>query len=230
MSIKAVVFDAYGTLFDVYSVGELAEFFFPGHGTALSQIWRDKQIEYTRLITQSDPHNPEGSKYYLPFEEITRRALRYAAKRLSLVLTSEQEAKLMEVYNHLVPFPENLSVLKTLKEKKIHTAILSNGSREMLDKVVKAAGFDAYLDAVLTIEPVKLFKTAPETYSLALKQFSYPKEQILFVSSNGWDALGATWFGFKTCWVNRYQMPLEEIGEPPSKVGSQLTDILELLD
>nr|WP_239683475.1 haloacid dehalogenase type II [Ferrovum sp. JA12] len=186
-------------------------------------------MEYTRLITQSDPHHSLGSKYYLPFEELTRRALRYAAKRLSLSLTQNREEQLMAAYDHLTPFPENIGVLKSLKEKNIRTAILSNGSPEMLDKVVKAAGFDVYLDAVLSVETVRLFKTAPETYSLALREFSCPKQHILFVSSNGWDALGATWFGFKTCWVNRYQMPLEEIGEPPTKVGSQLTDILELL-
>jgi len=230
MTIKAVVFDAYGTLFDVYSVGVLAEQLFPGNGQALSQIWRDKQIEYTRLITQSDPHNPQGSQYYLSFEEITRCALRYACKRLSLSLNDDKERQLMDAYNHLTPFPENLSVLQTLKEKKINTAILSNGSSEMLNQVVRAAGFDAYLNAVLTVEPVRLFKTAPETYALALKQFACPKQQILFVSSNGWDALGATWFGFKTCWVNRYNFPLEEIGIPPTKVGHQLTDILDLLN
>ena len=132
---KLIAFDAYGTLFDVYSMGQLAEELFPGHGQAFALMWRDRQIEYTRLVTMSDP-NPAGSKYYLPFWELTIRSLRYVCKRMGLNLTEQYEKRLMDQYAKLTGFEDSLDVLKAIKEKGISTAILSNGSREMLATVV----------------------------------------------------------------------------------------------
>jgi 2-haloacid dehalogenase len=225
---KLIAFDAYGTLFDVYSMGQLAEELFPGHGPAFALMWRDRQIEYTRLVTMSDP-NPHGSKYYLPFWELTIRSLRYVCKRMDLNLTSENEKRLMDQYAKLTSFEDSLKVLKTIKEKGIFTAILSNGSREMLGTVVQSNHLKPYLDKVVTVEDVRLFKTDPHAYELLLEAFPVKKEEILFVSSNAWDALAAKWYGFDVFWVNRLGHPFEEIGEKPNYEGDSLSRVLEVI-
>jgi len=225
---KLVAFDAYGTLFDVYSMGQLAEELFPGHGPQFALMWRDRQIEYTRLVTMSDP-NPNGSKHYLPFWELTIRSLRYVAKRMGFDLTAENEKRLMDQYAKLTGFADSLSVLRSIKEKSITTAILSNGSREMLATVVQGNGLGPYLDQVVTVEEARLFKTAPQAYDLLLKAFPVQKEEVLFVSSNAWDALAAKWYGFHVFWVNRLGHPFEEIGEQPDYEGSQLSDVLAII-
>ncbi|QWD33215.1 haloacid dehalogenase type II [Polynucleobacter paneuropaeus] len=225
---KLIAFDAYGTLFDVYSMGALAEELFPGNGATLALMWRDRQIEYTRLVTMSDP-SPQGSKYYLPFWDLTIRSLRYVCKRMNLELSSSNEKRLMDQYAKLTGFADSLNVLKTIKEKGISTAILSNGSREMLATVVQSNGLESYLDKVVTIEDVRLFKTAPQAYELLLKAFPVQKQEVLFVSSNAWDALAAKWFGFDVFWVNRLGHPFEEIGEKPTYEGKSLSEVLEAL-
>ena len=222
---KLVAFDAYGTLFDVYSMGQLAEEIFPNQGQALALMWRDRQIEYTRLVTMSDP-DPRGSKHYLPFWELTVRSLRYVCKRLGLNLTPPNEKRLMDQYAKLTGFADSVQVLKELKAKGA-TAILSNGSREMLATVVQANGLAPYLDKVVTVEDVRLFKTAPQAYELLLKNFPVKKEEILFVSSNAWDALSAKWYGFDVFWVNRLGHPFEEIGEKPDFEGQSLSEVLK---
>jgi 2-haloacid dehalogenase len=228
--IKAVVFDAYGTLFDVYSISALAERLYPGQGAAISTLWRDKQIEYTRLISLSDPHNPSGSRHYLPFWELTRLSLRYTLARLKLVLTPENEDALMGQYAHLTAFPENLSVLQTLKEKGFAMAILSNGNPEMLDSAVTSAGMNGLLDHVISVDDIKQFKTSPSSYALVTQYFPVQNNEILFVSSNAWDALGATWHGFQTLWVNRQGLPHETLGPKPSFTGADLTSVLDVLN
>jgi 2-haloacid dehalogenase len=176
----------------------------------------------------SDP-NPNGSKYYLPFWELTIRSLRYVCKRMGLNLTAESEKSLMEQYAKLTGFEDSLGVLKTIKDKGISTAILSNGSREMLTTVVESNGLKPYLDKVVTIEDVRLFKTAPQAYELLLQAFPVQKEEILFVSSNAWDALAAKWYGFDVFWVNRLGHPFEEIGEKPNYEGVSLSKVLEVI-
>jgi 2-haloacid dehalogenase len=225
---KLIAFDAYGTLFDVYSMSQLVEELFPGHGQALALMWRDRQIEYTRLVTMSDP-NPNGSKYYLPFWELTIRSLCYVCKRMNLNLTPEYEKQLMDQYAKLTGFQDSLSVLKAIKAKAIYTAILSNGSKDMLNTVVDSNGLKPYLDKVVTVEDIHLFKTAPQAYDLLLKTFPVKKEEVLFVSSNAWDALAAKWFGFDVFWVNRLGHPFEEIGERPNYEGSSLSKVLEVI-
>ena len=225
---KLIAFDAYGTLFDVYSMGQLAEELFPGNGQALALMWRDRQIEYTRIVTMSDP-SPGGSRHYLPFWNLTILSLRYVCKRMGLNLTSEYEKRLMDQYAKLTGFADSLNVLKEIKGKGISTAILSNGSREMLATVVESNGLKPYLDKIVTIEDVRLFKTAPEAYELLLKAFLVEKEEILFVSSNAWDALAAKWYGFDVFWVNRLGHPFEEIGERPDYEGDSLSKVLEVI-
>lgn len=191
MAIQLVVFDAYGTLFDVYSISALAEKLYPGQGAALSVLWRDKQIEYTRLISLSDP-DPQGSRHYQPFWDLTRAALRYALARLGLTQSPTHEEALMAQYAELTAFPENLGVLQALRQQGVTTAILSNGSPDMLHSAVRSAGMSGLLDAVLSVDSVRQFKTTPTSYQLVQGHFGLAPAEVLFVSSNAWDALGAT--------------------------------------
>ena len=218
---RAVLFDAYGTLFDVYSVGLLAEQLFPGQGQALGVLWRDKQIEYTRLVTTSN-----GGEHYRPFWELTRAGLRYACKRLGLDLTAEREDRLMNQYRHLSAFPENREVLQALKKRGIVTGILSNGDPSMLDVAVKSAGLEDLLDHVISVDSIRKYKTHPDAYALGPQATGLPVAQIAFVSCNSWDALAATWYGYQTLWVNRYALPFEELGTQPARTGSNLRDVL----
>lgn len=220
--LRAVVFDAYGTLFDVYSVGLLAEQLFPGRGEALAVLWRDKQIEYTRLVSMSGR--------YRPFWDLTRAGLRYAAQRLRLDLDTATEERLMNQYRHLSAFPENLEVLQALKARGISAAILSNGDPEMLAVAVKSAGLADLVDPVLSVHAVRRYKTDPAAYALATQALDLPARQILFVSSNGWDAIGATWHGFTTLWVNRHGLPLEPLDTSPTRTGSSLRDVLAFFE
>ena len=222
---QAVLFDAYGTLFDVYSVGLLAEQLFPGQGQALSVLWRDKQIEYTRLVTTSN----DGA-HYRPFWELTRSGLRYACKKLGLELTADAEQRLMNQYRHLSAFPENREVLQALKARRVVTGILSNGDPEMLGIAVRSAGLEDLLDHVLSVDGVRKYKTHPEAYRLGTQATGLDARQVLFVSCNAWDALAATWFGYRTLWVNRYQLPFEELGTQPTRTGSTLRDVLTFFE
>ena len=222
--VRAVLFDAYGTLFDVYSVGALAEQLFPGKGEALASLWRDKQIEYTRLVTTSN-----DGKHYLPFWELTRAGLRYACKRLTLALTAESETQLMTQYRQLPAFPENVEVLQGLKQRGIVTGILSNGDPAMLQAAVESAGLAGLLDHVLSVDVLRKYKTHPAAYALGEQATGLAAGEIGFVSSNSWDALAATWYGYRTLWVNRSDLPFEEIGPPPIHTGRSLRDVAQLL-
>lgn len=218
---RAVLFDAYGTLFDVYSVGLLAEQLFPTQGQALGALWRDKQLEYSRLVTTSN----DGA-HYQPFWQLTRAALQYACQRLALNLTPQAEQQLMNQYRHLSAFPENREVLQALKDKGIVTGILSNGDLAMLDVAVKSAGLDGLLDHVISVDSIRKYKTHPAAYALGEQATGLDAQQIGFVSCNGWDALAATWYGYRTLWVNRYQLPFETLGTQPTYTGSSLRDVL----
>ena len=216
---QAVLFDAYGTLFDVYSVGLLAEQLFPGFGERLGLLWRDKQIDYTRLTSMSGQ--------YKPFWDLTRAGLRFAALRLGLNLTPQAEEQLMNQYRHLSAFPENREVLGELKARNIPAGILSNGDPEMLGVAVKSAGFSGLLAHVISVHPIRKYKTDPAAYALGTAAFNLPASEILFVSSNGWDAIGATWYGYTTLWVNRAGLPLEQLNTAPTRIGSSLRDVLD---
>jgi len=201
---RAVLFDAYGTLFDVYSVALLAEQLFPGFGERLSVLWRDKQIEYTRLTSMSGQ--------YRPFWDLTRAGLRYAALRLGLALDATAEDRLMNQYRHLSSFPENREVLAELKERGV------------------SAGFSGLLAHVISVHPLRKFKTDPATYALGTQALDLPARDILFVSSNCWDAIGATWFGYTTLWVNRFGLPIEQLDTSPTRIGTSLRDVLSFFE
>ncbi len=217
---RAVLFDAYGTLFDVYSVGLTAEQLFPGQGERLSVLWRDKQLEYTRLTSMSGR--------YRPFWDLTRAGLRFAAQRLNLGMDAAAEERLMNQYRHLSAFPENRDVLVALKVRGIRAGILSNGDPDMLAIAVRSAGFGALIDPILSVDPLRRYKTDPAAYALGPQALDLPARDILFVSSNGWDAIGATWFGYTTLWVNRAGLPLEQLDTEPTRIGTSLRDVLDL--
>ncbi|HET9823444.1 MAG TPA: haloacid dehalogenase type II [Burkholderiaceae bacterium] len=218
-TLRAVLFDAYGTLFDVYSVAHRAEQLFPGQGERLAQLWRDKQIDYTRLLTMSGR--------YLPFWDVTRAGLRHAAARLALPLDEATEAQLLNQYRALSAYPENRGVLEALRARGIRAGILSNGDPEMLAVAIKSAGLRGLLDPVLSVHAVQRFKTDPAAYALGPRALGLPVAEILFVSSNAWDALGATWFGYSTLWVNRGGAPREALDPAPAFTGRTLTDVLD---
>ena len=225
---QAILFDAYGTLFDVYSVGLMAEQLFPGQGQALSLLWRDKQIEYSRLVTTSN-----NGAHYRPFWDLTRSALVYAVKKLvttpgATSAGADFEARidrLMNQYRSLSAFPENREVLQDLRQRGIVTGILSNGDPAMLNLAVRSAGLADLLDHVISVDSVRKYKTAPEAYALGEQATGLRARQIGFVSCNAWDALAATWYGYQTLWVNRYQLPFEELGTEPTYTGSSLRDV-----
>jgi 2-haloacid dehalogenase len=240
---KAVIFDAYGTLFDVHSVVAAAEQLFPSHGDALSQLWRQKQIEYTQLRTLAAPADAPGA-HYRPFWDITLDALRFSAKKLQLTLGPAAEKRLMDEYACLSAFPDAVPALRTLHEanasgamapargesgSRCGLAILSNGNPQMLDIAVKSAGMSGLFDHVLSVDAVCAYKPSPAAYALGTDAFGVAPREIVFVSSNGWDVAGAAWFGFTTFWLNRQNAPAEELGVTPHGVGADMNDLLEFL-
>jgi len=214
MSLDALVFDAYGTLFDVHSVIQRCESFWAGKGQALSSLWRAKQLEYTwqRSLMQR----------YAPFSQVTREALAYACEALGLQLTVTQMEALMGEYQMLSAYPDVAPALKKLSGHK--TAILTNGSPDMIEPLVKQSGLA--FDAVLSVDAVKIFKPAPQVYELASTQLTVPANRIGFVSSNGWDALGARSFGFTVYWINRANAPVDRLGFQPDAIVGSLDEVL----
>lgn len=219
--IKAVAFDAYGTLFDVYSIAALAEEIFPGRGGELAALWRDKQIDYTRLRTLCDR--------YADFWQVTADALSFTCEKIGLVLSDASHARLMAQYARLSPHPENLSALRRMQDMGVPLAILSNGTGAMLASTIGAAGMDKLFAHVLSADAVEKFKTAPEVYQLAPDAFGCSAQEILFVTSNCWDACGATWFGYTTFWINRAGHPLERLGVTPTVTGRTMHDVADFL-
>ncbi len=217
---RAVVFDAYGTMFDVHSVATLAEQLWPGRGDALSQLWRSKQLEYSWLRAMSDR--------YKPFSEVTRDALRYAGARLGLALDPAIETRLMNQYASLSAFPENLAALQALKAAGLPLGLLSNGNREMLEVSIRSAGMADLFDRVLSSSEVGTFKTMDRLYALGPEAFGCRARQILFVSANGWDAIAAHWYGYTSFWINRSGAPPERLDTEPDHTGRLLTDVVAL--
>jgi len=214
LRLEALVFDAYGTLFDVHSVMRRCEAIFPGRDAELSQLWRTKQLEYTWLRSLM--------RRYAPFSTVTRQALAYACQALGLELTPERMEALMAEYTMLAVYPEVPKALASLRGVK--KAILSNGSPDMLEPLVAHSGLE--LDAVISVDEVKIFKPAPQVYELAPKKLGVARERIGFVSSNCWDALGAKSFGFTVFWINRARAPLDRLGFEPDRVVGRLDEIL----
>ena len=221
MRIRAALFDVYGTLLDVYSVTRCAEALFPGHGTRLAVVWRDKQIEYSRLRTMSGR--------YVPFSQVTREALEFALDLLKVSYTEAERQELLDEYRRLAPFPDVAREFDALRKGGVELGVLSNGDPEMLEASLVGAGLHGYLDLVLSADQVRAFKTDAAVYALGPDALKRPAREILFVSSNGWDACGASWYGYTTCWINRAGLPLERLGVQPTRIGTDLTTVTDFL-
>ena len=219
--ISALVFDAYGTIFDVHSVSRLAESNFPGKGAALSAAWRSKQLEYTWLRTVMGR--------YEDFNRVTLAALDWALESLGLEAEDAVKRGLMDEYRELAVFPEVPAALEKLAAMT-PLAILSNGYPEMLDAVVDHNGLrPRFRGGVLSVHAAKRFKPDPAVYRLAEEQLGVTRSLIGFASSNGWDAAGAKAFGFRVFWVNRAGAPVERLGVRPDEIVKDLAGIEGLL-
>ena len=193
MTIKAVVFDAYGTLYDIQSVAAITEEAFPGYGEIVTQIWRIKQLEYTWLRSLM--------RRYEDFSVITRDSLAYTLRCLGLQGDSGAFERIIDKYLHLELYPDAMAALAAMRGRKL--AILSNGSTGMLNALVANSGLDRVLDATISIDSQKIFKPAPDAYRLIESTLHVPPAEVLFVSSNPWDACGAKAFGLNVAWIER---------------------------
>ncbi len=193
MTSKAVVFDAYGTLYDIQSVAAITDEAYPGYGEIITQIWRLKQLEYTWLRSLM--------RRYEDFSIITRESLAYTLRCLGLKNDHTVFERIMDKYVHLDLYPDAAATLAKLKGRKL--AILSNGSTDMLCTLVRNSGLDKVLDATISIDSKKIFKPAPEAYTLIESTLGVAPADVLFVSSNPFDACGAKAFGLKVAWIQR---------------------------
>lgn len=214
-SIKCVVFDAYGTLFDVDAVVGALEGRFPGKSYDISKAWRTRQLEYTWLRSLMG--------LYEDFWKVTESALVATCNAMKLPLDVCARNELMEAYLHLNPFPDVKQALRSLSGTPL--AILSNGSPKMLESVVKNVDLDGAFSQVISVDDVKTYKPSPLAYELAVKRMGAPAASIGFVSSNFFDVAGAKAFGFRTYWINRSGVPADELGVTPDATLKSLSDL-----
>ena len=219
--IKALAFDAYGTLFDVYSVTALCEQLFPGQGGALARLWRAKQLQYSLLRTVMGR--------YKDFWQLTDDGLRYAARSLHLDLSGPKHRQLMDAYLTLAAFPDVTPGLQTLKQLGLRLAILSNGAPNMLEAATERAGIGALLDTTISADALGVFKPSRRVYMLAHTRLKVAAGRLGFVSSNSWDIAGAASAGLTTFWMQRHpDEPAEELGFPATHVVTSLADLVTL--
>ena len=222
MAITICVFDAYGTLFDVAAAArnvaqEPGHDDFAAHWPKLAEIWRAKQLQYTWLRAITDTHTD--------FWRVTQDGLDFALEALELQDDGALRTRLLQLYWELQAFDEVPAMLASLKSKGFKTAILSNGSPDMLDGAVRSAGLNESLDAVLSVQSVGVFKPDRRVYDMVGAHFGCAKDQVLFVSSNGWDAAAASGYGFTTAWVNRAGDPVDRLPWAAQHMLQDLTDI-----
>ncbi len=214
--LAAMLFDAYGTLFDLGSALREVETDLGGQGQALGELWRRKQLEYSWLRSLMGRH--------ADFARVTADGLDYAMDALDLA-DRDLRRRLLGAYRSLRPYPEVPDVLGALRKARVRTAIVSNGEPGMLRDAIESAGLGDLLDAVLSVESVGVFKPDPRVYRHAVEALELPLEQVGFVSSNGWDAHGAASFGLRTFWVNRAGLPRERL---PGDLHHVLSDLRPL--
>ncbi|WP_135503834.1 haloacid dehalogenase type II [Roseovarius aestuariivivens] len=225
MPITTCIFDAYGTLFDVAAAARTAAAepgreTFADHWPAIAETWRRKQLEYTWLRAITGDHTD--------FWQVTQDGLDYALEAEGLDGDADLRERLLQLYWELEAYPEVPEVLRTLKDRGLNTAILSNGSRDMLKGAVDSAGIGDLLDDVLSVDSVGIFKPADLVYDLVIQRFGGAKADVLFVSSNGWDVGSAAGYGFTTAWVNRAGLPVDRLAARPLHILPDLTRIPEL--
>ena len=216
LKAHAYVFDAYGTLFDVHAALARHRAEAGPEAERFSEIWRTKQLEYTWTLTLA------GS--YADFWTLTERALDYAFARVPAV-DRALRPKLLEAYFKLDAFPDATEAVGALKSRGLQLAILSNGSPPMLAAAAEASGLAASLDAVLSVDAVRVYKPRPEVYALVTDRFGIAPQQVVFVSSNRWDVMGAASFGFGAVWVNRGRVPDEYSDQPPQHIVASLAEL-----
>ena len=215
LSVRGIAFDMYGTVVDVGAVAEACRAIAPDP-VAFNSQWRAKQLEYTFL------RNAMGK--YEDFWKVSEQALRFTIDRFGLTVTPEQRKQLMDAWLHPTPYPEVAAALPRLKDR-YPLAILSNGSPKMLRTGLERAGLRSHFQWVLSVDAVRIYKPSPKVYALAPKNMRLPKQQILFVSSNSFDVLGAKSFGFKVCWINRAGLPLDPLGPRPDIVVKNFDEL-----
>ncbi len=218
--MTAVVFDAYGTLFDVHSVTTLADQLFPGRGNDISQMWRQKQLEYSWLHALMNR--------YINFEIINQNSLTHTFNQLQLTYQLDQVNALLNGYQKLNAYPEAKNALQSLQSRQL--AILSNGTHHMLKAVVEFNGLENLLDEILSVDDLQTYKPNPVVYQHAVNRLTTPKEEILFVSSNGWDVAGAKAFGFQVAWINRLGKAKDELGVSPDYMVPDLVALQKILE
>ncbi|MGB1344560.1 MAG: haloacid dehalogenase type II [Amylibacter sp.] len=223
--VNICIFDAYGTLFDVTSATRIVaneeEYSsFPNHSVKVSNSWRIKQLEYSWL--RNIMHE------YIDFWQITKDALDFALEE-NQIKNEKLRQRLLDVYWNLSAYPEAQDVLTTLKANNIQTGILSNGSKQMLTSAVVSANLKNYLDKIISIDGIEIYKPDPKVYQMVLDQFNCKIEEVLFISSNGWDIAGASKFGFTTLWVNRNLIPKDRLTFMPNKITNNLSTIPNIL-
>jgi len=218
-ALSAVLFDLYGTLLDVHSVAGRADQLFPGRGSALSQLWRDKQLEYTRLRTMSSR--------YVPFTQVVEDALQYACDALHLPLDSAGRGLLMHEFTQLTAFADAVPALQRLLAADLTVGVLTNGDPGQMEDALHGAGLDDYFDVLLSADQARAYKTAPAVYELGPLTLGHPAAELLLISSNGWDAIGAKWYGYRSFWVNRSSAPIERLDGQPDGIGRSLSDAVD---
>ena len=220
--IQVCVFDAYGTLFDVHAAAAALKQEIGPKADQLSATWRTKQLEYTWLRSLMPA--------YKPFWDVTQDGLDYALEEAGLLDHADLRQKLLDLYFKLAAYPEVPDMLAQLRAKGLKTAILSNGSMDMLKGAVDSAGIGDHLDAILSVETVGIFKPDPRVYQLVTDHFDLPdRSSVAFMSSNGWDASGASYYGFQTVWVNRFGKPWERLEGSPKAVLTNLDSLPDLI-
>ena len=219
--IRAIIFDAYGTLLDVIAIATELDRRWPGRGVAIAEHWRGKQIEYALLRTMGERH--------ADFATVTRDALLFVADRLDLDAAPHDIDLLMHAYERLPAHPEVAETLEAIRALGLPMAVLSNGTPDMLESALGHAGIDHLFDAILSIEAVQAFKPTPDVYRLGTDRFGLAADRMLFVSSNGWDIAGAGWFGYRCFWINRAGLPVERLSFQPHHAGRSLADVADLL-
>ncbi len=222
LTITTCVFDAYGTLFDVsaaarQAAGEPGGEALAAHWTKIAADWRTKQLQYTWLRAVMDAH--------VDFWTVTQNGLDWALEASGVAGDAALRARLLALYWELSAYPEVPGMLAKLKSGGLATAILSNGSPKMLEGAAKSAGIGEYLDDILSVESVRVFKPDARVYGLVGARFGATPDQVLFVSSNGWDAAAAAAFGFQTVWVNRASEPIDRLTAKPAHVLDDLSGI-----
>ncbi len=219
MKFKAILFDAYGTLFDVHTVIETCEEYYPDKGTKISQLWRQKQIEYAM--------QSQIMGRYVDFYELTKKSLRYAVDVVDEGITPGSEEALLHAYSRLNLYSEVKQVLAYLKEKGYLLAIFTNGPKHMIDPLVAHHKLAPLFDDVISVDEIKQFKPAMASYHYAANKLEVERDEVLFLSSNPWDIAGAKNYGFSTVWVNRHQQVPEHRELTPNRVIHDLTNLVK---